>query len=152
RDPVDAIRVGLVELLEELTGVWRERLDVTPLALHVDRVECQRALPRAADSGHGDQAIEGQIETQPLEIMGPHAAQVDLTRGVDGHRLLFPISVRSIARTPESPIVTTLTRTENPDVLAAQGHDVPKAERSPGSGLLRAGKVARRLRGPGPSG
>ena len=48
--PVDPVGVGLVELREELPRVGRERLDVAPLALGVERVEGQRALARAADA------------------------------------------------------------------------------------------------------
>src|SRR5882672_10519483 len=39
REAVDAVHVGLGELLEELPGVRRQRLDVPPLPLGVDRVE-----------------------------------------------------------------------------------------------------------------
>jgi hypothetical protein len=85
RNPVDPVRVRLVEFLEELAGVGRKGLDVAPLALGVDRVEGQRALSRAADPRHRDLTIERQVEIQPLEVVSPHATQVDRTRGIDGH-------------------------------------------------------------------
>src|SRR5688500_12768339 len=40
----------LLHLTQKLPGVTRQRFDVAALALRVDRVECQRALARAARS------------------------------------------------------------------------------------------------------
>ncbi len=41
REPLDRVHVGLVHLSEELPGVRRQRLDIAPLALCIDRVECE---------------------------------------------------------------------------------------------------------------
>ena len=46
RQPLDEVDVGLVHLAQELAGVSRQRLDVTPLPLGVDGVEGQAALAR----------------------------------------------------------------------------------------------------------
>jgi len=46
REPFDRIDVGLAHLFEELTGIGRERFDVAPLPLGIDRVEGQRRLAR----------------------------------------------------------------------------------------------------------
>ena len=47
RETLDRVDVGLVHLPEELARVRRQRLDVAPLPLCVERVECQRRLARA---------------------------------------------------------------------------------------------------------
>jgi hypothetical protein len=54
-DAVDAIDVRLLHPLQELAGVGRQRLDVAPLPLGVDRVEGERRLARPADPGDDDQ-------------------------------------------------------------------------------------------------
>ena len=56
RDALDALGLGLVELLEELPRVGREALDVPPLALGVERVEGQARLAAAADAAEGDKS------------------------------------------------------------------------------------------------
>jgi hypothetical protein len=42
--PIDSLDIGLRELLEKLSCIGAQRLDVTPLALGVDGVECERRL------------------------------------------------------------------------------------------------------------
>ena len=55
--------------LEELLGVGRERLDVAPLPLGVERVEGERALARAGRAGdHGERAV-GQLDGDALQIV-----------------------------------------------------------------------------------
>ena len=66
REPLDAVDVGLGELLEELPRVGRERLDVAPLPLGVDGVERERRLARAARPGDDDQPIAGQLAADVL--------------------------------------------------------------------------------------
>ncbi len=112
RDAVDPVGVRLVQLLEELAGIRRERLDVSALPFGVERVERQRALPRPADPGDGDQPIERQVEIHPLEVMGPHAAQADRTRGIDGP--LLPLPVPADRRFRRVPAGCARTRTSSP--------------------------------------
>ena len=59
REPLDRVDVGLLHQPEELPGVGRERLDVAPLALGVDRVEGERRLARAGEAGDDGQAVRG---------------------------------------------------------------------------------------------
>ena len=47
REALDVIDVRLLHLAEELARVARERLDVPPLALRIDRIERERRFPRA---------------------------------------------------------------------------------------------------------
>src|SRR3712207_136609 len=69
RQALDRVDVGLVHLLEELAGVGRERLDVAPLALRVDRVERQRRLARAAQAGDHHQRVARQLDRDVLEVV-----------------------------------------------------------------------------------
>ena len=85
RDAVDPVGVGLVEPFEELAGVGRERLDVAPLPLGVERVERQRALARPAHARQDDQPVERQVEVDPLEVVDPDPPEPDRPRVV-GHR------------------------------------------------------------------
>ena len=55
RQALDRVHVGLVHLPEELARIRRQRLDVSPLPLGVDRVKRQRRLPgpgKPRDHGH----------------------------------------------------------------------------------------------------
>ncbi len=95
RDAVDAIRVGLVHLLEELAGIGREGLDVPALTLGVEGVEGQRALARTADPRDGDQPVRREVDVDALEVMGPDSAEGDGARCVDGCLLPVAVSPRS---------------------------------------------------------
>src|SRR6266550_9106718 len=59
REALDVVDVRLLHLAEELAGIGRERLDITALALGIDRVEGKRALPRAGQPGDNNQAVAG---------------------------------------------------------------------------------------------
>ncbi len=47
RQPVDAVNVRLFGLPQELPGVGRQGLDVSPLPLRVDRVKSKRRFSRS---------------------------------------------------------------------------------------------------------
>ena len=49
--------VGLVHASEELPGVGGQGLDVAPLPLGINGVECERTLPRTGDAGNNDQLV-----------------------------------------------------------------------------------------------
>ena len=86
RDALDSLCVGLLQRLEELPRVSRKRFDVTPLPFRVERVEGQRTLAGAADSGHGDQPSQRKVEVNSLEVVGPHLAKPDHRWG-EGRRV-----------------------------------------------------------------
>ena len=69
RQTLDEVDVGLVHLAEELAGVRRQRLDVTALALGVDRVERERRLPRTREPGEHDQLIARQHEVDVAQVV-----------------------------------------------------------------------------------
>src|SRR5690349_8269910 len=56
-EPVDRIDVGTLHLVQELAGVGGEGFDVPPLTFRIDRVERQRRLSGAAQTGNDRQAV-----------------------------------------------------------------------------------------------
>ena len=84
RQPLDDVDVGLVHLPEELAGVGRQRLDVAPLALGVDRVEGQARLARSREAGEHDQLVAGQFDVDVLEVVLPRATDRDRRCGGAG--------------------------------------------------------------------
>ena len=77
RQPFDQVDVGLLHQLQELPRVGRQRLDVAPLPLRVERVEGERALPRSRQAGHHDELVPRQVEVQVLEVVRACAADAD---------------------------------------------------------------------------
>jgi hypothetical protein len=86
RNAFDRVHLRLVHAVEELPRVGRERLDVAPLPLRVERVEHQRGLARARDAGHDDELGERQLEREVLEVVLARAADDDRAVGSCGHR------------------------------------------------------------------
>src|SRR5205823_1566979 len=69
RQAADDVVVRLLHLAEELPGVGGERLDVPPLSLRVERVESERALAGAGNTGEDHQALLGDLQRDALEIV-----------------------------------------------------------------------------------
>jgi len=69
RQPLDRVDVGLAHLLEELTGVGRQRFDVAALALGVDRVERQRRLARSRQPGDHHELVAGNLHGDVLQVV-----------------------------------------------------------------------------------
>src|SRR5439155_13663562 len=82
----DVVDVRLFHLAEELAGISRQRFDITPLALGVDRVKGKRALPRPGQAGDHDQLIAGNSDVYVFEVMFAGAADDD---GVERHFVLW---------------------------------------------------------------
>ena len=51
RQPVDQIDIRLLDALQKLPCIRRQRLHIPPLSLRIDRVERQRRLPRPGHAG-----------------------------------------------------------------------------------------------------
>ena len=64
REALDGVHVGLLHQPEELPGVGRQRLDVAPLPLGVDRVEGERRLARAGEPGDDRERGSGGCVTE----------------------------------------------------------------------------------------
>src|SRR6266571_3047937 len=77
RDAVDPVHQRLRHPLEELFRVGRERFDVTPLALRVERVESERALSRPRRAGDDREGAPRQRDGDPLEIVLARVADDD---------------------------------------------------------------------------
>jgi hypothetical protein len=77
RQPVDAVDVGLGQLVEELVRVRREALDVAALALGVQGVERQRRLAGAAGTGDDHQLTPRDLQVQVAQVVHAHAPQGD---------------------------------------------------------------------------
>src|SRR5262249_43148797 len=86
RESGDLIDVGLGQLAHELPRVRAERLDVTPLAFGVERIEGQRALAAAADAGEADQLAFGQGEADAAQVVYAGVDDMDRVARVLAHR------------------------------------------------------------------
>ena len=84
-EALDELDVGLVHLPEELTGVGGQGLHVAALSLGEDRVEGQRGLARARQSGEDDHRVARQVQVDALEIV--LAGPTDDERVVHGIRV-----------------------------------------------------------------
>ena len=84
RQALDRVDVGLVHLPEELARVGRERLDVAPLALGVERVEGKARLPGPRESGDDDELLARQLDGDVAEVVLPRTSDDD---GVPPHFL-----------------------------------------------------------------
>ena len=81
REAFDVVDVGFVHLAEELAGVGGQGLDVTALALGIDRVECERGLAGAGDSSDHDQLVARDRDVNVLKIVLPRATDNNLVQG-----------------------------------------------------------------------
>ncbi len=73
---VDRIDIGPFHLIQELPRVRRQRFDVAPLPLGVDRVEGERRLPGTAQTRDHSQGIARNLHVDILQIV--------MTRPMDG--------------------------------------------------------------------
>jgi hypothetical protein len=73
----DQVDIRLFHQLQELPGIGRERFDIAPLALGVERIEGQGRLARAGQTGDHRQLVVRQIEADILQIVGAGAANAD---------------------------------------------------------------------------
>src|SRR5205085_901793 len=67
---------------EELLGVRRERLDVPALPLGVERIERERAFPRARRARDDRDRPPWKLDSEALEIMLAYVAENDAIRGM----------------------------------------------------------------------
>jgi hypothetical protein len=87
---LDEVDVGLVHLTEELARIRRQRLDVAPLALGVDRIEGKRGLARPRDAREHDERVAREVEMDVSEVVLAGATDDKpsrrLAKGGCGHR------------------------------------------------------------------
>src|SRR6185503_17015387 len=61
----------------ELARIGRERLDIAPLALRIDRVEGERGLARAREAGEHHQLVARDLHVDILQVVLARAADRD---------------------------------------------------------------------------
>ena len=61
--------IGLLHHLEELPGIGRQALDVTPLTLRVDGVEREGGFTRPRKAGDDRQRVARNLDVHALEIV-----------------------------------------------------------------------------------
>src|SRR5690606_23894683 len=79
--PFDGVDVRLGHLPKELPRVAGKAFDVAALSFGVERVECQRTLPRPGNARQADQLIVGDSEFDALEVMFAGAANENIRSG-----------------------------------------------------------------------
>jgi hypothetical protein len=92
RQSLDQVDVGLLHELQELARIRRQRLDVAALALGVQRVEGERALARAGETGDDDEALTRQLDAQVLQVVRARAANADGIQAAAGKAKLATIA------------------------------------------------------------
>jgi len=86
REPLDGVHVGLLHEPEELPRVGRQRLDVPPLPLGVDRVEGERRLAAPRQPGDDGQAVARDRHVDvPQVVLAGAADDQSPVGGVVGH-------------------------------------------------------------------
>ena len=82
RKPGDRIDIGSGNLVQKLSGVSRETVNVLSLAFGIERVERKRTLATARHAGDYGDCVAGDIEIDVTEIV--HARPTNLNRSVCG--------------------------------------------------------------------
>ena len=83
---LDLIHVRLFHQAEELAGVGRERLDITPLTLGIDGVERQAGLAGARQAGDDHQLVAGDLQVDVLQVVFACAADDEFIHGLSPGR------------------------------------------------------------------
>ena len=78
RQALDQIDIRLLDLLEELPRVGRQRLDVAPLPFRINGVEGERRLARPGETGDDDQTVTRQADIDTLQVVDAGAAHLDV--------------------------------------------------------------------------
>ena len=84
REALDEIDVRLFELVEELPGVGRKTLDVTPPALGIQRVESEARFARPARPGDDHELVSRNRQAEILQIVLARAPDSDSLLGHSG--------------------------------------------------------------------
>ena len=104
RQPLDRVDVRLLDLVQELAGVRRQRLDVAALSFGEQRVEGERGLARARHAGDHDQSLARDLDRDVLQVVLPGAPDDDLlaAHGPCSPRSLGPDGSARIRRRPRN--------------------------------------------------
>ncbi len=72
------ICIRLLDTLQKLSRIGRQRLDISALPFGVNGVECKGRLARPGDSGHHGKGVVRDFKINVFEIMGTRPADDDL--------------------------------------------------------------------------
>lgn len=78
-ESINGIDIGPGDLLEELSGVGRQAIDVLSLALGEERVERERAFPAARNAGDDGHRVAPNIDIDRLQIVNAGSPDSDCT-------------------------------------------------------------------------
>ena len=94
--PVDRVDVRPRDLVQELSSVRRQRIDVLPLTLGVQRVERQRRFPAARHAGNDRQRVPRDVDIDIPQVVDADPPQLDRMRFGRRHGLPDPNFCASI--------------------------------------------------------
>ena len=77
RDPRHFVHVRLLDALQKLARVGRKGLNVAPLALGVDRIECEARFPGARNARDHGELVKWNLAINVLEVVDARAAHFD---------------------------------------------------------------------------
>src|SRR5262249_5097147 len=97
RQAADVLDLRLLHLAEELTSVRRQRLDVAPLTLGVDRVECERRLAGTARSAADRHLAARHFDGDVFQVVLGGALD---TKVGDFFDVLLPLATWHLAPSP----------------------------------------------------
>ena len=95
RESLDQVDVGFLHLLEELARVRRQRLDIAPLPLRVNRVESERRLAGPRQPCDDDEPLARQVDVDIAEVVNaraPHRNPVMRHVGSEPHDEARPVT------------------------------------------------------------
>ena len=78
RQPVNQIHIRLLDPLQKLPRIRRQRLDIPPLPFRIDRVEGEARLARPRDAGNDGQLPVGDRTVDVFQVVSPRAADDNL--------------------------------------------------------------------------
>src|SRR5581483_3160296 len=110
RDPVNQVSIRLLDALQELPRVRRQRLDIPPLPLGVKGLEGERRRPRSRHSGDYRQRVMGYFEVDVLEVVDARAPNDDGFRGHQMSRKQPPAVLRPSRFWPWPPLPNAAQR------------------------------------------
>ena len=84
RETVDLVDLGDAHLVEQPPRIRRDRFQIPPLRLRVERAEGERRLPRSRHAGEDDQGIAWNLDVHVLEVVLARPANTD-EAGEAGH-------------------------------------------------------------------
>ena len=77
RQAFDQIDIRFFHQLQKLSRIRRQRFHITTLAFCIQRIESQRRLARAGQTGDDDELVARQVEADVFQIVGAGPTNAD---------------------------------------------------------------------------